>query len=206
MMQTGSEFFVLQIAGLVVFNSDNLIVTHYLGPAQVAPYSVAWRLVGYASIAQTLISPALWPAFSEAFARGDFQWVRSTFRRTMWLTMSTTLALCVVFRMWLPHDHPHLGQQSRGSHRRVTLVDVRLGDAEYLYEQYWRVVLVAKGKTQLLAWCGADGGGHLNIGLSIYWVKRIGAPGVILGTIVSYLVVLVIPQTMSCYYLLRKMK
>ncbi len=195
---------MLQIAGLVVFNSDNLIVTHYLGPAQVAPYSVAWRLVGYASIAQTLISPALWPAFSEAFARGDFQWVRSTFRRTMWLTMSTTLALCVVFacggrtiiRIWA-------SRAAVPTEELLLLMCVWVMLSTFMSNT--AIVLVAKGKTQLLAWCGLTAA-VLNIGLSIYWVKRIGAPGVILGTIVSYLVVLVIPQTMSCYYLLRKMK
>jgi O-antigen/teichoic acid export membrane protein len=67
------------------------------------------------------------------------------------------------------------------------------------------IVLVAKGKTQLLAWRGLAAAA-LNIGLSIYWVKRIGAPGVILGTIVSYLLVLFIPQTMSCYHVLRDRK
>jgi O-antigen/teichoic acid export membrane protein len=65
------------------------------------------------------------------------------------------------------------------------------------------IVLVAKGKTQLLAWCGLAAT-VLNIGLSICWVGRIGAPGIILGTIVSYLFVLVIPQTMSRYHVLRE--
>ena len=97
MMQTGGEFFVLQIAGIVVFNSDNLVVTHYLGPAQVAPYSVAWRLVGYAAVAQTLLTPALWPAFSEAFAKGDLAWVRSAFWKTMRGTMGFASACAVVF-------------------------------------------------------------------------------------------------------------
>ena len=99
MMQSGGEFFVLQIAGLMAFNSDNLVVTHFLGPAQVASYSVAWRLTSYAAIAQTLIVPALWPAFSEAFARGDLKWVRRMFRRTMWATMSIAFGCSVVFAL-----------------------------------------------------------------------------------------------------------
>jgi O-antigen/teichoic acid export membrane protein len=204
MIQTGSEFFVLQIAGLVVFNSDNLIVTHYLGPAEVAPYSVTWRLVGYASIAQTLISPALWPAFSETFARGDLQWVRSTFRRTMWITMSTTLAFCVVFacggrtiiRIWA-------SRAAVPTQELLLLMCVWV--MLFTFMTNTAIVLAAKGKTQLLAWCGLAAA-VLNIGLSIYWVKRIGAPGVILGTIVSYLLVLVIPQTMSCSHVLRDRK
>ena len=44
LFKQGSLFFVLQLCGVVVFNSDNLVITHYLGAQQVTPYSVAWRL------------------------------------------------------------------------------------------------------------------------------------------------------------------
>ncbi len=201
MMQSGSEFFVLQIAGLVAFNSDNLVVTHYLGPAQVAPYSVAWRLAGYASVAQTMILPALWPAFSEAFARGDLQWVRSTFRRTTWLTLGTALAFCLVFafggrtiiRIWA-------SSAAVPTQGLMLLMCVWILISTFMSNT--ATVLVAKGKTRLQAWCSL-GAAALNLTLSIYWVQRIGAPGVILATIVSYLLVLVVPQTVSCCQLLR---
>ncbi len=44
LMNSGFGFFVLQLAGLIVFNSDNVVITHYLGAAEVTPYSVVWRL------------------------------------------------------------------------------------------------------------------------------------------------------------------
>jgi O-antigen/teichoic acid export membrane protein len=202
MMQTGSEFFVLQIAGLVVFNSDNLIVTHYLGPAQVASYSVAWRLVSYASVAQTLISPALWPAFSEAFARGDLQWVRRTFRRTMRITMSTTLGFCLIFAFG-GRSIINIWATSAAVPTQSLMLLMCVWILIFTFMCNTAIVLAAKGKTRLQAWCSL-GSAALNIALSIYWVGRIGAPGVILGTIVSYLFVLVIPQTVSCYQLLRE--
>ena len=63
-------------------------------------------------------------------------------------------------------------------------------------------VLVAKGETRLQAWCSLAAA-VLNLALSIYWVQRIGAAGVILGTIVSYFVILVGPQTWKVYHVLR---
>ena len=57
---------------MVVFSSDNLVVSHYLGAAEVTPYSVTWRLVGLAALLQSLIFPALWPAYAEAYARRDY--------------------------------------------------------------------------------------------------------------------------------------
>lgn len=201
MMKIGGEFFVLQIAGLVVFNSDNLVVTHYLGPAQVASYSVAWRLVGYAAVTQTLISPALWPAFSEAFARGDLAWVRSTFRRTMWVTMSIALGCSVVFAIagrWIIQIWA--GPATVPTEELMLLMCVWVLISTFMNNT--ATVLVAKGETRLQAWCSLAAAG-LNLALSIYWVQRIGATGVILGTIVSYALVLIIPQTRQALRAIR---
>jgi O-antigen/teichoic acid export membrane protein len=202
MMQSGSEFFVLQIAGLIVFNSDNLVVTHYLGPTQVAAYSVAWRLVGYAAIAQTLVAPALWPAFSEAFTRGDLPWVRQTFRRTMTLTMGIAVAASLLFALagrWIIRIWA--SRAAVPTQELLLLMCVWVLISTFMNNT--ATVLVAKGETRLLAWCGLAAAA-LNLALSIYWVQRIGAPGVILGTIVSYLILLVGPQTLQTYQILRQ--
>lgn len=201
MMQMGTEFFVLQIAGLVVFNSDNLVITHYLGPAAVAPYSVAWRLVGYAAIVQTLLTPALWPAFSEAFERGDMAWVRKAFWHTIWITMGAALGFAVFFAL--------LGRWTI----RIWATSAAVpGETLMLLMCAWVListfmndtgtVLVSKGETTLQAWCSLAAAA-VNLTLSIWLVQRIGVNGVILGTILSYLLILIVPQTWACYRVLR---
>lgn len=201
MMQLGSEFFMLQIAGLVVFNSDNLVVTHYLGPAEVAPYSVAWRLVGYAAIVQALLTPALWPALSEAFERGDLAWVRRTFWRTMWMTMGTALGFALLFavlgrwmiRVWATNA-------AVPSETLMLLMCAWVLISTFMNNT--ATVLVAKGETRIQSWCSV-GAAALNLWLSIVLVQRLGSIGVILGTILSYLVVLVVPQTLVALNVLR---
>ena len=71
LLSSGSSFFLIQVAAVVVFSSDNLIVSHYLGASEVTPYSVTWRVVGFAAALQSLLFPALWPAYAEAYAKGD---------------------------------------------------------------------------------------------------------------------------------------
>jgi O-antigen/teichoic acid export membrane protein len=44
----------------------------------------------------------------------------------------------------------------------------------------------------------------LNIALSIYLVKKLGSLGVILGTILSYLLILVVPQTVIVWRVLYR--
>jgi O-antigen/teichoic acid export membrane protein len=201
MMQSGSEFFALQIAGLIAFNSDNLVVIHYLGPAEVAAYSVAWRLVGYAAIAQTLITPALWPAFSEAFSRGDLSWIRDTFRRTMILTMAIAVSASLLFALvgrWIIRIWATRAAVPTQGLLLLMCVWVLIST----FMNNTATVLVAKGETRLLAGLGLAAA-VLNLVLSIYWVQRIGAPGVVLGTIVSYLILLVGPQTLACVRALK---
>lgn len=201
LMESGTEFFLLQIAGLLAFNSDNLVVTRFLGPAEVARYSVAWRLVGYAAVAQTLIVPALWPAFSEAFARNDLAWVRVTFRKTMMLTMGVAIGFSVLFavagrwiiRIWAT-------RAAVPTEKLLLLMCVWVLISTFMNNT--ATVLVAKGETRMQAWCSIAAA-VLNLALSVYWVQRIGSVGVILGTITSYLGVLVVPQTLSCYRILR---
>jgi len=201
MIRLGSEFFMLQVAGLIVFNTDNLIVAHYLGAAQVAPYSITWRLVGFAAIFQTLLSPALWPAFTEAFERHDLPWVRITFRRTMWITMGVAGGFAVIFAaagrwliaMW-------------GTRAAVPPESLLLLMCAWVvistFMNNTSTVLASSGQTRIQAWLGLFAA-VLNLGLSIYLVKRMGANGVILGTILSYAVVLIVPQTILARNVLR---
>ena len=104
LLNSGSSFFLIQVAAVVVFSSDNLVVSHYLGAAEVTPYSVTWRLVGLAILLQSLIFPALWPAYAEAYARRDYDWIRRTFSLTMKGTVALNLACVIVLVLFGTHS------------------------------------------------------------------------------------------------------
>ena len=76
LLTSGSSFLIINISGIIAFGSDNLVIGHFLSSSQVTPYAVTWRLAGYAGILQSLLFPALWPAFAKAFHTGDMLWVR----------------------------------------------------------------------------------------------------------------------------------
>jgi O-antigen/teichoic acid export membrane protein len=64
------------------------------------------------------------------------------------------------------------------------------------------IVLIAKGQIRLQVWLSLAASG-LNLALSIWLVQQIGSAGVIVGTIVSYLVLLIVPQSWNCYRVLK---
>ena len=201
LLGSGSGFLLIQIAGAVVFSSDNVVVSHYLGAAQVTPYNVTWRFVGLAAVLQSLIFPALWPAYAEANARGDYDWIRRTFRFTMQATLALNLAGGVIFvaagkpliRWWA-------GEAAMPS--MALLVAMALWAIISGCMTVESCLLAAVNRTReqgVLSIVAAA----VNLLLSIALVQRVGAIGVITGTIVSYLLVLVVPQSLIVSSVLR---
>ncbi len=203
LLGSGWAFLLIQIAAVVVFSSDNVIVSHYLGAAEVTPYSITWRVVGFGAILQGLLFPALWPAYSEAQARGDATWIRRTFAATI----RGTLVLNAVWAAVLVA----LGQRVIGWWAGVAAVPPR---SLLIAMAVWSVIagfttaqsclLGALNRTRVQAVCSALAA-IVNIALSVLLVTRMGSLGVILGTIASYIVVLIVPQTVVVSRAIREL-
>jgi ADP-heptose:LPS heptosyltransferase/O-antigen/teichoic acid export membrane protein len=193
LLGSGSGFLLLQIAGLIVFNSDNIVITHYLGAAAVAPYSVTWRLAAYAVVLQNAVSPSLWPAYSEAYARGDLAWMRKTFWRMArvigWTTFSGLFLFAIFGHMLIGW---YVGPAATPTYALLwaicgwTMISACMDLEACLLAAIGRIH--AQGILSLIA-------AAINILLSIYLVKRIGSIGAVAGTAISYILILIIPQT-----------
>ena len=201
LLTAGSGFFLIQIAGAVVFSSDNVVLSHFLGPAQVTPYSVTWRVVGMTAVMQGLFFPALWPAYAEAYARGDYAWVRRAFRITFRGTMALNLVFAAlllalgrtVIRWWAgPFAVPSLSLL--GAMALWAIISGAMTVESCL--------LAAVNRTREQGVLSVVAAG-LNLGLSIVLVQRVGPLGVIVGTILSYLIVLVVPQSLMVRSVLK---
>jgi O-antigen/teichoic acid export membrane protein len=169
LLHTGGQFFILQIAGLLVFNTDNLIIAHYLNPIAVTQYSVTWRLVGATAAIQALVIPSLWPAYAESWVRGDMTWIRTAYNRMRWITFIVLALACAVL---LP--------AGRAIIRAITTNQACLMGATY------------RLRRQTISSCLAA---VVNLALSIWWVQHLGLEGVILATLVAYFLFVLFVQT-----------
>jgi O-antigen/teichoic acid export membrane protein len=193
LLGSGMGFFLLQIAGLIVFNSDNLVISHYLGAANVVPYSVTWKLAGYAAVLTTAIFPSLWPAYAEAYERGDYAWVRKTFWHGARLAMGTVAVAVVALVVFgRPLIRWYVGAPAVPS--EILLVAICAWTLMSTGMDLEACFLAAINRVKMQGVLGIVAAG-LNLWLSIVLVKRIGSLGVVLGTIISYVVVVVGPQT-----------
>jgi len=193
LLGSGMGFFLLQIAGLIVFNSDNLVISHYLGAADVVPYSVTWKLAGYAAVLQTAIFPSLWPAYAEAYEKGDYAWVRKAFWTGVRVGMGTvSVAIVGLLLVGRPVIRLYLGPAAVPS--QILLIAICGWTLMSTGMDLQACFLAAINRVRLQGALSVVAA-VLNLWLSIVLVKRIGSLGVVLGTIISYVVTLVVPQT-----------
>jgi O-antigen/teichoic acid export membrane protein len=86
------RFFLLQIIGVVVFSTSNIIIIQYLGPSAVTVYSIAYGYMSVTLMIFEIIRNPLWSAYTESYHKNDLAWIK---RMTKYLTMVwVILTLC----------------------------------------------------------------------------------------------------------------
>jgi len=187
----GGMFFIVQIAALLILQTDNLIIAHFLGVRAVTPYSVTWRLFSCSTLIQTLLLQSLWPAYAEAHARSDGAWIRRTFRLSLWsctlITVAIVLPLVVFGRTiigrWVSVD----------AVPSMTLL-VLMGVWSIIGGAFQSIVCMLNGigRVRIQMVVGTMTA-IANVGLSIWLVHVFGLEGVILGTLIAYFTVALVP-------------
>jgi O-antigen/teichoic acid export membrane protein len=82
----GVRFFVIQIAALVLYSSSNVILTQLYGPGEVTMYNIAYRYFTIAQLIYGIITATYWSAFTEAFVKKEFDWIKKSIRRLEFMT------------------------------------------------------------------------------------------------------------------------
>jgi O-antigen/teichoic acid export membrane protein len=183
-LQQGVSFLLLQIAALVLFQTDNLIIAAFLGAEAVTEYSVTFRLFGYVVLVQSLLLTPLWPAYAEAFEKGDVAWIKVTMKRLLIVSMP---AFAIVIVLLVLFSSPILdrwtGSQVRPPLSLVILIAVWTLMA--LWGNNFSVLQNALGRIRLQA-ISSIAMALINLVLSLLLVRGYGSVGVITATIVSY--------------------
>lgn len=93
LLNLGFMFIFLQLSGLLISQSDNFVIIRLLDPAHVAIFATTFKLFNYATMFKSWILTPLWPAYGEAYARLDLQWIRRTLKYSLLLSILLTIAV-----------------------------------------------------------------------------------------------------------------
>jgi O-antigen/teichoic acid export membrane protein len=179
----GIKFFIIQISGVIMYSTDNMIITQILGPSHVVPYNIAYKYFGIATMIFMIIATPFWSGFTQAYNVNDMGWIRNTVKKlnnlskffiagvVIMVAISTT-----VYKLWV------------GDIIEVPLL-LSIFMGLYVSMMIWGMPFVffinGVGKIKLQLYYGI-GQALLNIPLSIFLAKNfgLGASGVILATLI----------------------
>lgn len=108
LVSTGLQFFAIQLSGVVLFFSVNLIISHLFSPEQVTVYQSAYRYLYMLFVACQVVIMPFWNASTDAYTRGDLEWIRRASHRLNLMLVGvavvfTVMVACapVVYHYWI---------------------------------------------------------------------------------------------------------
>lgn len=98
----GGKFFVITTSMLFIFQLMNVIISRVLGPETVTEYNIAYKYFNVLFMAAILVLNPFWSAFTDAYTRGDYEWMRRMFRKLeyMWLLSVPIIILMYFCAPW----------------------------------------------------------------------------------------------------------
>ena len=180
LMTLGVRFFILQLGAIIIFSTSNILITQLFTPADVVPYNIAFKYYNLISMLFAIILTPFWSAYTEAYAKGDFSWIRSTLTalKKAWLVAAAVVLLMSFFADTF--YHLWIGKS-------ITIpLGISISMGVYVLISAWCNIFVnfinGTGKIQLQVFTGIAIS-ILNIPLAILFVKifHLGVPGIILA-------------------------
>lgn len=90
----GIKFFIIQIQMVIMYQSTNFLISNLSGPNDVTAYNIAYRYISVALMLFNIILAPLWPAFTDAFTKKDYQWMNNIYKKMVKVYILS--AICIV--------------------------------------------------------------------------------------------------------------
>ena len=104
----GSKFFLIQIQVVVLYQCTNILISNLSGPADVTSYNIAYKYITIAMMILTIMMAPLWPAFTEAYTKQDYTWMKNVYNKMckLWGVLAIAVILMivvspVVYKLWI---------------------------------------------------------------------------------------------------------
>ena len=180
------SFFIIQLCLIVIFTSDNLIITNLIGPVEVTTYDVVYKLFQVVVTFSVILQDSLWALYSDAYEKKDYTWIRKTLKRLNKLFLGFIILTIFFYFISKPVIGIWTQKDLNISNNLILFMSIYILVRAYgiIYMNFLNAI--GKIKLQMILFVI---GALINIPLSFYFVKisGLGSGGVILGTIFSIL-------------------
>jgi O-antigen/teichoic acid export membrane protein len=180
----GIKFFIIQISAVVIYSTDSVIISNILGPAEVTPYNIAFKYFSIISVAFGIIMVPMWSGVTDAYTRGDIDWIKKSIRRNLFIWVAFAVITMIMIIISNPIYKIWIGNAISIPFKLTVLMGLYVISNTFMLPFVFFINGIGKIKLQFLISIAT---GILNIPISILFAGflHIGSAGVILGTIVT---------------------
>lgn len=199
----GIKFFIINIQVLVMYQSTNVLISNISTPTDVTTYNIAYKYMSMMLMILNIILTPLWPAFTDAYARSDFDWMNKTYKKLVNFYKYIFLAVIamiivspIVYQLWI-------GSKIQIPFSMTVSIGIYIIINSWLAIQINLINGIGTVKLQTIV---TTIGMCFHIPLSIFLGKYIGALGVVISMTVLSLIYGIIFTKQLHLILMRKAK
>lgn len=104
----GYKFFILQLQVLVLMQATNFLISNISGPLDVTAYNIAHKYFNIGMMVFNIILAPLWPAFTDAYTKKDYQWMNNVYKkmRNLYMLLAGAIILMIfvspiAYKIWI---------------------------------------------------------------------------------------------------------
>jgi len=201
-LSLGGKFFLIQIAAVMIYSTDNFIINYFFGGEEVTIYNIAFKYFMFATMGMNIILEPYWSAFTSAATHEDNEWIKHSIKNLLKISAIASLfVICMIFIS----DQAYLLWVGKNIQVPLFLtILLAVKTIINLFMQPITMYINGVGKIKLQLYVGITAA-IINIPLSILLSVNfgLGVPGIIIASImVSILGIAIYPRQL--YKLINK--
>lgn len=174
----GFKFFIINIQFIILYQSATILISYFSSPLVVTSYGIAYSYLNLAMMAYQIITAPLWPAYTDAYTKKDFNWMRNTRKRMIKVFFLSAFA-CFIMVLISPIAYKiWVGDKASVPFSMSCLVGLYV--CSYCWMSVNGTLISGMGKIQIATICAIIGM-VVHIPFSFLLSKVIGPYGVIVS-------------------------
>jgi len=104
----GIIFFIIQVAGIIQYETANIIIARNFGTLEVTSYNIVYKYFGILNMVFMIFITPFWSASTEAYLKNDFQWIKNSIKKYNQLNALLFIVGCLmllfstdIYQLWL---------------------------------------------------------------------------------------------------------
>ena len=182
----GVRFFIIQITVVIIMSTNSIIITQIAGPEAVSQYQIANKFFGTAMMLFVIITNTYWSAYTEAYVKKEFAWIKKVNRNMIAGWGGVLIGLAIM--LFLAEDFYRLWIGKEVGIPFMLSAMMALFNAVYIWYIIFIYFINATGKITLQLYISVLAAiFYIPLAIFLAGPLGMGASGVVLGSALAYL-------------------